>query len=66
VYNQAIVSGDNELNIPQDPETSTDPTPLDPNDPMYDPEREDHTFVPLKGRSLLITNPNIYQKVKGN
>lgn len=66
VYNLASVSGENILNIPQDPETSVDPNPLDPNDPMFDPNRPNHTFVPLKGRSLLITNPNIYNRVKGN
>ena len=66
VYNLATVSGENVLNEPLDPETSVDPTPLDPNDPMYDPTRPDHTVVPLKGPNLLITNPNIYQKVKSN
>ena len=63
VYNQASVTGNNGTE-PLDPELSVDPTPLDPNDPMFDPLRPDHTFVPLKGRSLLITNPNIYQRVK--
>jgi len=48
------------------PETSIDPTPLDPSDPIYDPTRPDHTVVPRKGPNLLITNPNIYHKVKGN
>ncbi|QAA81264.1 hypothetical protein EI546_05770 [Aequorivita sp. H23M31] len=66
VFNLATVSGNNVLEETLDPETSVDPTPLDPNDPMYDPSRPEHTFVPLKGRSLLITNPNIYQRVKSN
>ena len=60
------ISGGEELNLPQDPEESTDFTPLDPDDPMFDPNRPDHTFVPLKTRSLMITNPNIYQRVKNN
>lgn len=66
VYNLASVSGANVRNEPLDPETSVDPTPLDPADPMYDPARPDHTFVPLKGRSLLITNPMIYQRMRNN
>lgn len=66
VYNLATVTGTNVLDEELDSETSTDPNPLDPDDPMYDPNRPDHTFVPLKGRSLLITNPMIYQKVKSN
>lgn len=66
VYNLATVSGENVLDDDLDPETSTDPNPLDPNDPKFDPNRPDHTFVPLKGRTLLITNPNIYQRVKSN
>jgi|26BtaG_2_1085354.scaffolds.fasta_scaffold00030_51 uncharacterized repeat protein (TIGR01451 family) len=66
VYNLAMVKGKNVLNEDLDPETSIDPTPLDPSDPMYEPTKPNHTFVALKGRSLLITNPNIYQKVKRN
>src|SRR5690554_5487336 len=66
VYNIASVSGQNVLNESLDPEFSTDPTPLDINDPNYDPSRPNHTFVPLKGRTLVITNPNIYHKVRGN
>lgn len=64
VYNLATVSGKNGANEDLDPETSVDPTPLDPSSPNYDPTRPDHTFVPLKGGSLLITNPMIYQKTK--
>lgn len=66
VYNLASVSGDNVLDDSLSPETSIDPTPLDPNDSNYDPNRPNHTFVPLKGRSLLITNPHIYHKMKNN
>ena len=66
VYNLASVAGKNILDEDLDPETSVDPSPLDPTDPNYDPTRPDHTFVPLKGTSLLITNPNIYHKVKRN
>ncbi|AFL80252.1 conserved repeat protein [Aequorivita sublithincola DSM 14238] len=66
VYNLASVAGKNDLGEDLIPQTSVDPTPLDPSDPNYDPNRPDHTFVPLKGASLLITNPNIYQKVKRN
>ncbi len=66
VYNLASVAGKNDLDEDLPPVTSVDPTPLDPSDPNYDPTRPNHTFVPLKGRSLLITNPNIYHKVKNN
>lgn len=66
VYNLATVSGKNVLDEDLDPETSVDPNPLDPSDPKYDPLRPNHTFTPLKIRTLLITNPNIYQKVKKN
>ncbi|WP_225036575.1 G8 domain-containing protein [Winogradskyella sp. SM1960] len=66
VYNLASVTGTNELDEDLDAVSSIDPNPLDPSDPNYDPARPDHTFVPLKSRSLLITNPNIYQRVKSN
>ena len=66
VYNLASVTGKNELNQDLDPETSVDPNPLFPGHPNYDPLRPNHTFVALKGRTLLITNPNIYQRVKRN
>ncbi|WP_417619862.1 hypothetical protein [Oceanihabitans sediminis] len=66
VYNLASVSGDNVLDESLSPETSIDPTPLDPNDSNYDPNKPNHTFVPLKGQSLLITNPHIYHKMKNN
>lgn len=63
VYNLATVVGKD----PSDKDvsdTSKDPDPLDPGDPNYDPDCPDCTFVPLKGGSLLITNPMIRQKVK--
>ncbi|WP_179351079.1 DUF7507 domain-containing protein [Winogradskyella vidalii] len=66
VYNLASVAGTNELDEDLDQVYSIDPNPLDPSDPNYDPTRPNHTFVPLKKRSLLITNPNIYQRVKSN
>ncbi|MEO8774145.1 MAG: hypothetical protein ABI371_07445, partial [Gelidibacter sp.] len=66
VYNLASVTGKNELDEDLALETSIDPNPLDSNDPNYDPLQPNHTFVALKGRSVLITNPNIYQRVKNN
>lgn len=67
VYNLATVSGKNLIDEDMDPVTSTDPDPLDPSDPNYDPACPDCTFVPLvKGRGFLITNPMIYQKMKRN
>lgn len=66
VYNLASVTGRNELNEDLDLETSVDPNPLVPSDPNYDPNRPNHTFVALKGRSLIITNPHIYQRIKNN
>ncbi len=65
IYNLASVTGETALGCPAS-KTSVDPNPLSPGDPNYDPTRPDHTFTPLIGRSLLITNPNIYHKVKGN
>jgi len=63
VYNLAEAIGkDPENNDVSD--TSKDPSPLDPGDPNYDPDCSDCTFVPLKGSSLLITNPMIRQKTK--
>ena len=63
VYNQATATGKDRLNKDV-VATSVDPNPLDPSDPNYDPRG--HTFVPLDGLNVVITNPNIYQKVKGN
>lgn len=66
VYNRAAVKGVGILNTTkmEFEVDSTDPTPYKKGDLGWDPERPYHTFVPLKGRSLLITNPNIYQKIK--
>lgn len=66
VYNRAAVKGLGILNTTkmEFEVDSTDPTPYKKGDLGWDPERPYHTFVPLKGRSLLITNPNIYQKIK--
>ncbi len=66
VYNLATVSGKNLLDEDLDPETSVDPNPLTPSDPGYDPDKPDHTYTPLKKRSLLISNPNIHYKNKRN
>ncbi len=66
VYNQATATGKDRLNK-NVVVTSVDPNPLLPGDPGYDPRIPDHTFVPLEvGLNVVITNPNIYQKVKGN
>lgn len=65
VYNLATIAGKSDLDCPIE-QTSVDPNPLEPGDPGYDPTKPDHTYTPLKGRSLLITNPNIYQRVKNN
>lgn len=68
VYNRATVTGtgrvinsDNERNVEVE---SKDPTPYKEGDEGWDPTRPDHTFVPLKGGGLLISNPMIYQRVK--
>lgn len=68
VYNRATVTGVGKIGTSefQISEESTDPTPYTDQDEGWDPQRPDHTFVPLKGRSLLITNPNIYNRVKRN
>ena len=66
VYNRAAVKGLGILNTTkmEFEVDSTDPTPYKEGDLGWDADRPYHTFVPLKGRSLLITNPNIYQKIK--
>lgn len=66
VYNRAEVKGigkmqDSDRTIS---ELSTDPTPYTENDEGWDPERPFHTYVPLKGSGMLITNPMIRQKTK--
>ncbi|ALU24751.1 DUF7507 domain-containing protein [Myroides odoratimimus] len=66
VYNRATVKGVGKL--PKSTRTvdvkSTDPTPYKEGDEGWDATKEFHTYVPLKGDGLLITNPMIYQKVK--
>ena len=66
IYNQAFVTGETSEGDSFEPEYSVDPTPLDPSDPNYDSGQPDHTFTLLVGRTLLITNPNIYHRVKNN
>ncbi|WKW46581.1 Cna B-type domain-containing protein [Myroides sp. JBRI-B21084] len=43
---------------------STDPTPYTISTPGYDVNRPNHTYVSLKGQSVVISNPMIYQKAK--
>ncbi|MDM1371505.1 DUF7507 domain-containing protein [Myroides marinus] len=66
VYNQATVIGVGKLprSKREVEELSTDPTPYKEGDKGWDPLRAYHTYVPLEGSGLLITNPHIYQRVK--
>ncbi|MCC9041286.1 hypothetical protein LNQ81_00865 [Myroides sp. M-43] len=66
VYNRATVNGVGKLpkSERQVKVKSTDPTPYKEGDEGWDPTKEFHTYVPLKGDGLLITNPMIYQKVR--
>lgn len=69
VYNRAQVKGmgrlpNNSTPIHTISEESTDPTPYKEGDIGWDPTRPYHTYVPLKGGGLLISNPMIYQKTK--
>lgn len=66
VYNRATVTGVGKLpkSEREIKEESTDPTPYKSGDKGWDPERPFHTYVPLEGSGLLITNPMIYQKMK--
>lgn len=66
VYNRAKVMGIGQLSnsTVQVEEDSTDPTPYTDQNEGWDPGRPNHTYVPLKGKGLLITNPMIRQKVK--
>lgn len=65
VYNLADVQGKNSTTGEDVTKVSSlDPDPLQPGMPGYDPNRPNHTFVPLKGKSLLITNPMIRQRVR--
>lgn len=67
VYNRATTTGSGYV-IPDRERTfsveSTDPTPYEEGDEGWDPDRPNHTFVPLKGGGVLITNPMIYQRMK--
>ncbi len=62
VYNQATVSGKDHTGSTIT-ENSTAKNPLNPTDPHY-PVCPDCTMTEVPERSLLITNPMIYQKVK--
>lgn len=66
VYNRATVTGVGRLSksTRNVKELSTDPTPYKEGDEGWDATKEFHTYVPLKGNGLLITNPMIYQKVR--
>ena len=70
VYNRAEVKGMGKLNNSDTPSVtiqdvlSTDPTPYKEGDEGWDENRPFHTFVPLEGSGLLITNPMIYQRMK--
>ena len=66
VYNRATVKGVGKLPKSERKveELSTDPTPYQKGDEGWDADKEFHTYVPLKGNGLLITNPMIYQKVR--
>ncbi|WP_121965840.1 DUF11 domain-containing protein [Myroides sp. N17-2] len=66
VYNHATVNGTGVSNASKMPigVGSKDPTPYKAGDIGWDPSRPYHTYVPLKGQSLFISNPHIYQKVK--
>lgn len=62
VYNQASATGMASIRTI---ETKSKPTsPMLPTDPGYDPTRKEHTFVPLRVNTLLITNPMVRQRVK--
>ncbi|MBB1139863.1 DUF11 domain-containing protein [Myroides sp. WP-1] len=64
VYNQATVKGKDIFNKEVLEETSSPTVPLKPNDPGYDANRPNHTYVVLPTKSLLITNPMVRQRMK--
>ncbi|MGL4582271.1 MAG: DUF7507 domain-containing protein, partial [Flavobacterium sp.] len=66
VYNRATVTGVGKLprSIRDVKELSTDPTPYKEGDKGWDSNKPFHTYVPLEGSGLLITNPMIYQKMQ--
>lgn len=66
VYNRARISGVGTIsttliNVLED---SFDPTPYTENDQGWNPLLPFHTFVPLKGKRMITTNPMIQQRVK--
>ncbi|MDR0196296.1 MAG: DUF11 domain-containing protein [Myroides sp.] len=66
VYNRATVTGVGKLPRSKRDvnEKSTDPTPYKEGDKGWDSNKPFHTYVPLEGSGLLITNPMIYQKMQ--
>lgn len=66
VYNRATVQGLGRSNADTMPikVDSKDPTPYKAGDEGWDPTRPFHTYVPLKGQGLFISNPHIYQRLK--
>lgn len=66
VYNRATVKGLGRSNADTMPiqVDSKDPTPYKAGDEGWDPTRPFHTYVPLKGQGLFISNPHIYQRLK--
>lgn len=66
VYNRAQVKGVGViLGSQRELETlSTDPTPYKDGDAGWDATRPKHTYVPLKGSTLMISNPMIYQRMQ--
>ncbi|WP_236594146.1 DUF7507 domain-containing protein [Myroides odoratus] len=64
VYNQAKVRFRETMGGVIINKNSQPTIPLTPTDIGYDPDRFNYTFVPLKAKSLLITNPMIRQRVK--
>ena len=64
VYNQATAMATDDLLAEQIEVLSTSKNPLTPSDPGYDPNRPNHTFVPLTVNSAMITNPMVRQRMK--
>lgn len=65
VYNQAKVTGigkigTSEFNVDEDSVPTEDNKQIEGRDP----DLPNHTFVPLEGNGLIITNPMIYQKTE--
>jgi len=64
VYNRANAGARDTITGDDIEKESVPAVPLQPGDPGYDPYKPDHTYVPLKVRSFLITNPMIRQRIK--